>query len=98
MKEFWSISPSQFMKYCKVYEENEKEKIKLEEQRLKNIDTLNHQLAGYIYYAVNNPKKFPRYPNSYEPPKPKVMTAEEMEQIMMKNTIMLGGTINGVNS
>lgn len=33
-------------------------------ERLKDIDALNHVLGSYVAVGVNNPKKYPKEPNS----------------------------------
>lgn len=87
LETFWSLNVNQFNKYIKVY-------TKKEEARLKEIDTFNWLLGKYIAYAYNDVKHYPTkafLDNTVNTPK--VMTAEEMEKIARKNTIMLGGAI-----
>lgn len=69
--------------------------MKKEENRIREWDLMNYNLGKYIGIAVNDPKKYPRQPflKKNEPVK-KVMTSEEMEAIMRRNTIILGGKIN----
>lgn len=83
---FWSLTPKQWSKYVKVF--NEKEK-----QRVKEMDTLNHILGQYIAYAVNDPKKYPRQPFTEIDTSLSPMTDEEMEKMARRNTIKMGGVI-----
>lgn len=84
---FWTLNPKQWNKYVKVF--NEKEK-----QRINEIDTLNYSLGKYIYYAVNNPKKYPLRPFTEAGNSLKPMTDEEMERQARRNTIRMGGVVN----
>lgn len=84
---FWSLTPKQWEKYVKVF--NEKEK-----QRLKEVDTLNYILGKYIAYGVNDPKHYPRKPFTEKDTELKPMSDEEMERQARRNTIKMGGVIN----
>lgn len=84
---FWSLTPKQWSKYVKVYNEKEKE-------RLKEVDTLNYILGKYIAYAVNDPKHYPNKPFLEKDTDLKPMTDEEMERQARRNTIKMGGVIN----
>lgn len=84
---FWSLTPKQWEKYIKVF--NEKET-----QRLKEADTLNYILAKYIGWAVNDPKHYPKEPFSEKNTDLKPMSDEEMEKQARRNTIKMGGVIN----
>lgn len=87
--EYWSISPLQFEKMVKAWEE-----VKLEKAKM--TDQLNHILGGYISTAFNAPKKYPRKPALHKVGnKPRVMTPEEMEKIAMANTKILEKLDNG---
>ena len=89
MDRYWSTTPRDYLRYLEVYN-------KLEETRAREMDYNNFSLGKYIAYAVNDPKKYPKKPFLWEEEnKGKVMTGEEMDRIMKKNTIILGGTING---
>lgn len=83
---FWSLTPKQWAKYVKVF--NEKEK-----QRFKEIDTFNYVLGKYIGYAVNDPKHYPNKPFCDKETGLKQMTDEEMEKQARRNTIKMGGVI-----
>lgn len=83
---FWSLTPKQFNKYIKVFNEKEIEKLKYE-------DGLNHTLGQYISYAFNDPKHYPKQPFTLKNTNPKPMTDEEMERQARRNTIMMGGVI-----
>lgn len=84
---FWSLTPKQWAKYVKVF--NEKEK-----QRLKEKDTFNYMLGKYISWAVNDPKNYPNKPFTEKNTELKPMTDEEMEKQARRNTIKMGGVIN----
>lgn len=84
---FWSLTPKQWEKYVKVF--NEKET-----QRLKEADTFNYILAKYIGWAVNDPKHYPKEPFSEKNTDLKPMSDEEMEKQARRNTIKMGGVIN----
>lgn len=94
LKDYWEISPKQFEKYIDVYIEKEKE-------RLKEEDFISFNLGKYIAYGVNEPKKYPNKPfledkiklKAEEVNETKVMSIEEMKEVMRKNTLILGGTI-----
>lgn len=94
IEQYWDLNPKQFEKYIKVYIENEK-------KRLREADTNNFNLGKYIAYAVNDPKKYPRKPfledklNKMEMDEVvgREMSVEEMEEMMKRNTIILGGKI-----
>lgn len=74
-------------KYIKVYQ------IKKEQQAIE-MDANNYNLGRYIAVAFHDPKKYPRRPYLYkEEEKKKVMTADEMDAILRKNTLILGGKI-----
>lgn len=83
---FWTLTPKQWEKYVKVF--NEKEK-----QRLKEVDTLNYLLGKYVAYGVNNPKHYPSKPFTEKDTDLKPMTDEEMERQARRNTIKMGGVI-----
>ena len=83
---FWSLTPKQWEKYVKVF--NEKEK-----QRLKEVDTLNYLLGKYVAYGVNDPKHYPSKPFTEKDTDLKPMTDEEMEKQARRNTIKMGGVI-----
>jgi len=73
--------------------------IKKEETRAKEMDINNFNLGKYIAIAFNDPKKYPRKPFLAKLEKEKKsknpMTGKEMERIMKRNTIILGGKVNG---
>lgn len=83
---FWTLTPKQWEKYVKVF--NEKEK-----QRLKEVDTLNYLLGKYVAYGVNDPKHYPSKPFTEKDTDLKPMTDEEMERQARRNTIKMGGVI-----
>lgn len=83
---FWTLTPKQWEKYVKVF--NEKEK-----QRIKEVDTLNHLLGKYVAYGVNDPKHYPSKPFTEKDTDLKPMTDEEMEKQARRNTIKMGGVI-----
>lgn len=83
---FWSLTPKQWEKHIKVF--NEKEQL-----RLKEADTLNYILGKYIAYAVNDPKKYPDKPFTDNDTKLKPMSDEDMEKQARRNTIRMGGVI-----
>lgn len=85
---YWSLTPKQWSKYVKIY--NEKET-----QRLKEADTLNYILGKYIAYAVNDPKHYPQKPfTDNEKRELKPISDEQMERVARFNTQMMGGVIN----
>lgn len=85
---FWSLDVKQFQKYIKVW--NETEVMKTKQQ-----DLLNHMLAQYIGLAINDPKKFPRQPYTYQEKERELepMQVDEMEKQARLNTIKMGGVI-----
>ena len=84
---FWSLTPKQWAKHIKVF--NQKE-----HQRIREADALNHILGKYIAYAVNDPKHYPSNPFTEKNTDLKPMTDEEMEIQARRNTIRMGGVIN----
>lgn len=88
---FWSLTPKQWEKYIKVYNEKEIE-------RVKEKDMFNYALAKYIGWAVNDPKHYPKKPFSEKEKELKVMTDDEMEEQARRNTMIMGGVINGSNN
>lgn len=86
---FWSLDVKQYAKHVRIF--NEKEKNRVEEK-----DKLNHILAVYISYAVNDPKHFPKEPflSEKKPKKVVYMNGDEMEKMARLNTIRQGGVIN----
>lgn len=84
---FWSLTPKQWIKHIKVFNENE-------QQRLKEKDTLNYLLGKYISWAVNDPKHYPSKPFCEKNTDLKPMSDEEMEKQARRNTIKMGGVIN----
>lgn len=84
---FWSLNPNQWTKHLKVFNENER-------QRLKEIDTLNYLLGKYVGWAINDPKHYPTKPFSEKNTKLKPMSDEDMEKQARRNTIKMGGVIN----
>lgn len=84
---YWEETPKQFEKHIEVYK-------KKEEARAREMDMNNYNLGKYIAYAVNDPKKYPKKPFLEEKRDAgKRMSGEEMEEIMKRNTIILGGNI-----
>lgn len=83
---FWTLTPKQWAKYIKVF--NEKEKI-----RLKELDTLNYILGKYVAFGVNDPRHYPSKPFSDKDTDLEPMTDEEMEKQARRNTIKMGGVI-----
>ena len=87
MEYFWRLTPKKYAKHVKIF--NEKEKARVEEK-----DKLNHIFGIYIFYAVNNPKEYPKKPFlSSKVEELKEMTASDMERQAKLNTIMQGGVI-----
>ena len=84
---YWSLTPKQWSKHIKVFEEKEK-------QRLKEVDTMNYILGKYIAFAVNDPKRYPTKPFTEKDTELKPMSDEEMEKQARRNTIKMGGVIN----
>ena len=85
---FWTLTPKKFEKHIKIF--NEKEN-----QRLKEIDTLNYLLGKYVAFGVNDPRHYPRKPFTEKNTELKPMTDEEMEKQARRNTIKMGGVNNG---
>ena len=83
---FWTLTPKQWAKYVKVF--NEKEKL-----RIKEMDMLNYTLGKYIAIGINDPKHYPNKPFSEKDTDLKAMTDEEMERQARRNTIKMGGVI-----
>ena len=85
---FWSLTPKQWAKHVKVF--NEKEK-----QRVTEIDKLNYLLGKYIGWAVNDPKHYPNKPFTEEEKQErlKVLSDKEMEKMAILNTQIMGGVI-----
>ena len=86
LRYFWSLTPKQWAKHIKVF--NEKEK-----QRLKEKDLFNYLLGKYVAFAFNDPKKYPSKPFTEKDADQKPMTDEEMERQARRNTIKMGGVI-----
>lgn len=84
---YWSLTPKQWSKYIKVY--NEKKKREFNEQ-----DTLNYILGKYIAYSVNDPKHYPKNPFTDINVNMSNMSDDDMETMARKNTIKMGGVIN----
>lgn len=84
---FWSLTPKQWAKHIKVFEEKET-------QRLKEVDVMNYILGKYIAFAVNDPKRYPTKPFTEKDTELKPMSDEEMEKQARRNTIKMGGVIN----
>lgn len=60
------------------------------------MDINNHNLGMYVSIAFNSPQKYPKKPFlQQQSEKKKVTDWEEMEKIARRNTIILGGKING---
>lgn len=59
------------------------------------MDLNNYNLGKYIAYAVNDPKKYPKKPflDKPEAKESNVMSNEEMEKVMLRNNLILGGTV-----
>lgn len=83
---FWLLNVKQFQKHIRIF--NEKEKERIEEK-----DRLNHILANYIGFAVNDPKHFPKEPYLGKK-KTVLMDDNEMERMARINTLKQGGVIN----
>ena len=89
MSRYWETTPREYFQYLEVYKN-------IEENRAKEMDYNNFNLGKYIAYAVNDPKKYPKKPFLWEgEEKKKDMTGEQMDKRMRRNTIILGGTIDG---
>jgi len=87
MERYWETTPKDFLRYSEIYSE-------IEKGRAREMDYNNFNLGKYIAYAVNDPKKYPKKPFLYEEEEIKEgMTGDEMEGIMKRNTIILGGTL-----
>lgn len=88
MERYWETTPKEYSQYVEVY-------TKLEERRAQEMDYDNFNLGKYIAFAVNDPKKYPKKPFLWEEDeRKKVMTENEMDWMMRKNTIKMGGIIN----
>ena len=76
-------------KYVKVYGERQ-------DAQAMEMDANNYNLGKYIALAFHDPKHYPKKPFLYKETKKetKVMTVDEMEAMMKRNTIILGGKIN----
>ncbi len=83
---FWTLTPNQWMKYIKVYND------KLDFER-KQQDLLNYWLGSYVGIAVNNPKKYPKKPYTLTNQKLEDMDDDELEKQGRRNTIKMGGVI-----
>lgn len=83
---FWTLTPKQWVKYVRVFNRREKE-------RLKEADMLNYVLGKYVAFAFNDPKHYPDKPFT-ENDTDKPMTDEQMEERGRRNTIKMGGVIN----
>lgn len=85
---FWELTPKQYAKHIRIFNEQE-------QNRIQEKDKLNHILAGYIAYAVNDPKHFPKSPilSEKQCEKPAIMSDEQMERQAKLNTIKKGGVI-----
>jgi len=91
LETYWTETPNQFRKHIDVYLEKEK-------MRAKEMDVNNYNLGKYIALAVNDPKKYPRKPFLAERERDfekKPMTQQEIERVIKKNNIILGGITNG---
>lgn len=85
---FWSLNPKQYAKHLKAFNRQMIE-------RVKETDTMNHQLGQYIYFAFNDPKNYPNKPRyTFPGDELKPMTDDEMERQARRNTIKMGGVIN----
>jgi len=84
--EYWDLTVSEYEKYIEAYKVRK-------EMEAKEMDVNNYNLGKYIAIAFNNPKKYPRRPFLQEEEK-KMMTAEDFDRVMRRNTILLGGKIN----
>lgn len=81
------MQPVRFEKYLNAFK---KEKEMLAEE----MDTGNYNLGKYLMLAYHKPKSYPSKP-FLQKVKLRPMTPQEMEEVMKKNTVILGGTING---
>jgi len=87
LERYWETTPKEYYQYLEVYKT-------IEENRAKEMDFNNFNLGKYVAYAVNDPKKYPKKPFLQEvKEESKVMTDEEMDRVMKRNTIALGGII-----
>lgn len=87
---YWSLTPKQYAKHCKMY-------LKKEEQDIKIKDKLNHILGQYIGIAFNNGKHYPKKPlldSATEEKETQPQTLDDMERIARNNTLIMGGVIN----
>jgi len=62
-----------------------------EELRIKEIDAHNFNLGKYIAIAFNSPDKYPKEPFLTKKEESRPMSAIELDQMMQRNTIILGG-------
>lgn len=93
LETYWTETPKQFEKHVEVYIEREK-------QRAKEMDVNNYNLGRYIAIAVNDPKKYPKKPFLADKDlnvERKDMTSEEMERVVKRNNIILGGKVKHGN-
>lgn len=92
LERFWLTTPVDFEKYLKVYG-------KKKEDEVKQMDYNMWILGKYLAFSFHEPKKYPKKPYLMEEQKGvEVQSDEEMERMARKNTIILGGQINGSNS
>ncbi len=84
---YWETTPKKFEKFVNVY-------IKKEEERAREMDLNNFNLGKYMAFAVNDPKKYPKKPFLWEEKEEsRIMTGEEMDKMMRRNNLILGGTV-----
>lgn len=78
----------QFKKHLEAYEEKRESDMKLQ-------DKLNYVLGQYISFSFNDPKKYPKKPyfDELDKKKKEVMSEDEMEEVIKRNTLMMGGII-----
>jgi hypothetical protein len=88
MERYWETTPSEFKKYLEAYK-------KIVENKAREMDYSNFNLGKYLMLAYNDPKKYPKKPFLWKDERTNtIMTEEEMDRMMRRNTISLGGEIN----
>ena len=85
---FWNLTPKQFEKHLKIYQENEK-------KRITEVDMLNHLLGRYVAIAFNDPKNYPErsFLDNIDR-ETNIMSDYDMEMQARRNTIKMGGVVN----
>lgn len=86
LNEYWGLTPKQFKKHLDNY-------IRKHQERMEEIDYLNHILGKYMSIGFNKPKAYPKKHVLSKANKKGKMTPEEMQEVMKQNISMLNGKI-----